>query len=157
MFLGPGLKVVYLIGIGLQIIQFLGRFGFPKTSLDGVEFAGVIQVMPGARGGRGEHVVDVLAVYFMRHVIADVDVAFVAYHADHVVLFIHATAEAVVERLLRRGVFTHEGMALHVLGWFLTGEAQKRGSKINEAHESVAFAAGFVIGRCQMLPLLGHI
>ena len=28
-FFGPG-EVVYLIGIGLQIIQFLGRFGFPK-------------------------------------------------------------------------------------------------------------------------------
>ena len=147
MFLGPG-EVVYLIRIGLQIIQFLGRFGFPKTPLGGVEFAGVIQVMPGACGGRGEHVANVLAVNFMRHVIADVDVALVAHHTHHVVPFIHTTAEAVVERLLGRGVFAHEGIALHVLGRFLAGEAQERGGKINESHEPIALAAGFVIGRC---------
>ena len=83
----------------------------------------------------------------MRHVIADVDVALVAHHAHHVVPFIHTTAKAVVERLLRRGVFAHEGMALHVLGWFLAGEAQKRGGKINESHEPITLTAGFVIGR----------
>ena len=108
----------------------------------------MIQVMPGARGGRGEHVANVLAVNFMRHVIADVDVALVAHHTHHVVPFIHTTAEAVVERLLGRGVFAHEGIALHVLGRFLAGEAQERGGKINESHEPIAMAAGFIIGRC---------
>ena len=146
MLLGIG-KVGHLIRIGFQIVQFLGRLGFPKTPLSRVEFTGVIKVMPRASGGRGKHVADVLAVNFMRHVIADVDVAFVAHHAHHVVPLIHATAKAVVKGLLGRGVFAHERMALHVLGRLLAGEAQERGGKINEAHQPVAFASGFIISR----------
>ena len=57
-----------------------------------------------------------LAVDFVRHVVADVNVTLVANSADHVVTLIHAAAKAVDVRLRGCGVFAHEGKTLHVRG-----------------------------------------
>ena len=84
--------------------------------------------MPLLGGGCLEHVGDILPVNFVRHVVADIDVALITHHTHHVIALVHAAAKAVDVGLLRRGVFAHEGITLHMLRRLDPRNTQKRGS-----------------------------
>ena len=76
----------------------------------------MIQVVPYLRGRGLEHVRDILPVNFVRHVVANVDVALITHHAHHVIALIHAPTESVDVRLLWRSIFSHERITLQMFG-----------------------------------------
>ncbi len=150
-------EVVHLVAVVLQVVKFLPRLGLPKLGLRFVELAGVVHVMPDARGRGLEHVRDELAINFVRHVVADVNVAPVEYRAHHVVTLVHAPAEAKAVLLRRSGVFAHERVSLHVRRRLHSGDAQHRRGEVDEANQLIADAASLVTGRCKVLVLLRHV
>ena len=96
-------EIVDLVPVRLEVVKFLGWFGFPEVGLRRLEFAFVIKLLPHARRRGLKHVVNILPVNQVRHVLPDVNVALVAHGADQVVTLIHAATEAKQIRLGRRG------------------------------------------------------
>ena len=150
-------EVVDFVGIGLQIVEFLASLCVPKDVLGRRQFAFVVELFPHPRRRCLEHVIDVLSVNFVRHVIAEVNVATVGDAAHEVVALVHASAETVDERLRRFEEFAEERVALHPVRRLDAGEAQHGGREIHEAHEAVGFTAGFVFGRMEVLELVRDV
>src|SRR5437660_2859562 len=61
-------EVVDFVGIGLQVVEFLGRLGVTEDVLGGRQFAFVMELFPHSRRRCLEHVIDVLSVNFVRHI-----------------------------------------------------------------------------------------
>ena len=89
--LGVG-EVVHFIRVFLQVIEFLGRLGFPKVALVIVELAFVEEAFPYLRSSGDEHVSDMLSVEFVGHIVANVDIAFADHAAHHVVTLVHSSS-----------------------------------------------------------------
>lgn len=105
-----------LVGIGVEVVQLLGRLGTPEPVLDVVERSLEVELLPPPVAGLlGEHERDVLAPRQVRHVVADVAVALVASGPDEVDGLVHAVSVAERDATGRaRG--PGERAALEVLG-----------------------------------------
>ncbi len=144
--LGLGGEVVDLVGIGLEVVQLLGGFRFPEGVLSGGEPSLVMEPLPDPGRGGLEHVVEVLAVDFVRHVVANIDVTTVGQAADQVVAFVHPVAKPVDVGLCGRLVLAQERMPLHPGRGLDPGQAQDRRRQVDEADQAIRLASGLVFG-----------
>ena len=143
-FLGVG-EVVDFIRVFLQVIEFLGRLGLPEVALSFVEFAFVEEAFPNLRRGGYEHISDMLTIEFVGHVVANVDIAFADHAAHHVVTLVHSSSETVSVFLGGSFVLAHEGVALHMGGWFLACNAQEGRGEVDKPNPAIAASAHLVV------------
>lgn len=86
-------EIVDLIGVGLEVVEFLLGLVLPEELLGADELALGVKAKPGLDRGLLEHVGDMLALDEVGVVVADVAVTFIAGGADEVVAFVHAVSE----------------------------------------------------------------
>ena len=130
-----------IVGVGLAVVEFFGRFFLPEDRLRGVELAFLKHTVPDASGRGLEHVAQMLRVVAVRHVVADVVVALVAHGSRQVVTLVHPRPVSVAVLWLRDGKLAGERAALHPLGRLDASEAEDCRREVDEANQTVGCSA----------------
>ena len=155
---GRGGEVDDFVAVGREIVEFLGSLGrAPEDGLRVVGFAGVESGAPHAGRGGLELIRDPLGRRDVGEEIPQVNVAAVGDGADKIQAFVHTAAGAVKVGLglgLKRA---GESVALHRGGRLDPREAQHGGREIDEADEAVGLAAGLILFRGEVPPLLREV
>ena len=110
-----------------------------------VQFTLVVEAFPYLGCGGNEHVSNMLPIELVRHIVTYVDVAFTYDGTNHVVTFVHSSAETIAVHLNGSLVLSHEGVALHVRGWFHACNTQQGGGQINESDLTIRLSIGLVV------------
>ncbi|MBA7661109.1 hypothetical protein ES703_69121 [subsurface metagenome] len=136
-------KVADFVGIAGGVIELLhGLGGQEVVLLRPLEPTLCVEPAHFLHGRHLVHVIDILAVCYMRHEIADVLEAPVTHGADEVAGFVHTVAGG--EDVFTRGrlLVTEERLTLHVIRYLYTRQGEHRRGEVNKRHQLVVDGGG---------------
>ena len=108
-------KIDNFVAVAGEIIKLFRGLCLPEGTLNGIEFAIVMHLLPDSRGRSLPHVGQMLRIDFIGAKIADIDKTAVSDGAHAVVSLIHTTAKSVEKGLRWLRKCSEEGVPLH--GW----------------------------------------